>query len=53
MQWQDAWPAGLTRLVLILCHGTFTRRIGVSTLLLTDKTRDDRERYAEALRSFA
>lgn len=48
-----AWRAGLTRMVLIPCHGTFTRRIGPSALLLTEETRNDRARYAEALHSFA
>jgi len=47
-----AWRAGLTRLVLIPCRGTFTRRIGSASLLLTEETRTDPARYAAALASF-
>jgi hypothetical protein len=47
-----AWRAGLTKLVLIPCRGTFTQRVGSSALLLTEETRDDPARYGVALRSF-
>jgi len=48
-----AWRAGLTTLVVIPCRGSYTRRIGASALLLTDETRDDPIRFAEALGTFA
>jgi hypothetical protein len=48
-----AWRAGLTKLVLIPCRGSFTRPIGQSALLLTEETRNNPTRYAEALRSVA
>lgn len=48
-----AWRSGLTRLVTIPCHGAFTRRIGPSALLITEETRNNAARYADALRSFA
>ncbi|MET0806704.1 MAG: hypothetical protein ABWX66_02350 [Lacisediminihabitans sp.] len=48
-----AWRAGLTTLVVIPCRGSYTRRIGASALLLTDETRNDPARFAEALGTFA
>jgi len=38
---------------VIPCRGSCTRRIGASALLLTDETRDDPIRFAEALGTFA
>ena len=45
-----AWQAGLTKIVTIPCQGSYTRVIGQHTLLVTDETRDDHERYSEALK---
>ena len=47
-----AWQAGLTKIVTIPCHGSYTRRIGEHALLMTDETRNDPKRYAEALDQF-
>jgi hypothetical protein len=47
-----AWRAGLTRVVLLPCEGSFTRRVGPSALVVTVETREDPARYASALRSF-
>jgi len=47
-----AWQAGLSKVVVIPCTGSFTRVIGQHTLLLTAETRDDPERYSEALGLF-
>ena len=47
-----AWRSGLTKLVVIPCRGTFTRRVGPNALLVTAETRDDPARYAGALAAF-
>ena len=47
-----AWRAGLSKIVTIPCHGSYTRVIGQHTLLLTDETREDTRRYSEALQRF-
>ena len=47
-----AWRAGLSKIVTIPCHGSYTRRIGEHVLLVTDETRNDPKRYAEALDQF-
>ncbi|MET3769888.1 hypothetical protein ABIB15_002592 [Marisediminicola sp. UYEF4] len=47
-----AWQAGLTKIVTIPCQGSYTRVIGQHTLLVTHETRDDHERYSEALKQF-
>lgn len=47
-----AWRAGLTKLVVIPCRGSYTRRIGEATLPLTDETREDPDLFADTLRSF-
>ena len=47
-----AWQAGLSKVVVIPCIGSFTRVIGQHTLLLTAETRDDPKRYSEALGLF-
>lgn len=47
-----AWKRGLTRIVVIPCEGSFTRTIGPRALLVTAQTRDDPERYREALAEF-
>jgi hypothetical protein len=47
-----AWRAGLGKVVVIPCRGSYTRVIGQHTLLLTAETRDDPERYSEALGLF-
>ncbi len=47
-----AWRAGLTKLVLIPCRGSYTRPIGSAGLLLTEETRSDPELYSAALREF-
>jgi hypothetical protein len=48
-----AWTAGLEQIVTIPCAGDHTRRLGSMTLLVTESTRDDPERYARALGAFA
>jgi hypothetical protein len=48
-----AWRRGLTKIVEIPCEGTYTRRIGEHTLLVTAETRADTARYGAALASFA
>lgn len=47
-----AWERGLTRIVVVPCEGSFTRTIGPHALLVTAQTRDDPERYREALAEF-
>lgn len=47
-----AWEAGLTKIVTIPCIGTYTRTIGQHALLVTAETREEPERYAEALSQF-
>ena len=47
-----AWQAGLTKIVTIPCQGSYTRVIGQHTLLVTDETRDDHQRYSEAIKHF-
>ncbi|RFA20586.1 hypothetical protein [Subtercola boreus] len=47
-----AWEAGLTRVVTVPCAGTHSRKIGPHTLLVTAETRENPERYAEALDGF-
>lgn len=47
-----AWRAGLTKIVTIPCTGEHTRIIGGSALLMTNATREDRERYTAALGTF-
>jgi hypothetical protein len=44
-----AWRAGLTTVITIPCHGDYTRALSRTTLLMTEATRDDPERYAAAL----
>jgi hypothetical protein len=48
----SAWRSGLTTVVEIPCRGTFTRVVGAHALLVTSETRDDPERYREALNMF-
>lgn len=48
-----AWQAGLSKVVTIPCRGEHTRVIGGSTLLMTESTRKDPDRYAAALATFA
>jgi hypothetical protein len=47
-----AWRAGLSKIVVIPCRGTHTRVIGEHSLLVTAETRDDPQRYSEALAQF-
>lgn len=47
-----AWHCGLTKVAEIPCAGTYTRRIGEHTLIVTAGTRADTARYAEALAPF-
>ena len=47
-----AWQAGLSKVVVIPCTGSFTRVIGQHALLLTAETRDDPKRYSDALGLF-
>lgn len=47
-----AWQAGLSKIVVIPCRGSHTRVIGQHALLVTAETRDDPERYTEALEQF-
>jgi hypothetical protein len=47
-----AWQAGLSKVVVIPCRGSYTRVIGQHTLLLTAETREDPKRYSEALALF-
>lgn len=47
-----AWRAGLSKIVVIPCRGTHTRVIGEHSLLVTAETRDDPQRYSEALGQF-
>ncbi|MBC7401872.1 MAG: hypothetical protein H7279_01660 [Microbacteriaceae bacterium] len=48
----QAWQAGLSKIVVIPCRGSYTRVIGQHALLVTAETRDDPERYTEALKQF-
>ncbi|WP_159500114.1 hypothetical protein [Microbacterium sp. 18062] len=48
-----AWEAGLTKIITIPCRGEYTRVVGGSVLLVTEATRDDPDRYADALETFA
>lgn len=47
-----AWQVGLSKIVVIPCQGSHTRVIGEHSLLLTAETRDDPQRYSEALAQF-
>lgn len=47
-----AWRSGLTTIVEIPCLGDFTRVVGAHALLVTADTRDDPDRYREALTTF-
>jgi hypothetical protein len=47
-----AWQAGLSKIVVIPCRGTYTRVIGQHALLVTAETRDHSQRYGEALTQF-
>jgi hypothetical protein len=47
-----AWQAGLSKIVVIPCRGSYTRVIGEHGLLMTAETRDDPQRYSEALAQF-
>ncbi|WP_092966241.1 hypothetical protein [Agromyces sp. CF514] len=48
----NAWRHGLTKIVTIPCHGSFTRVIGPHALLVTDETRADPDTFSAALWSF-
>lgn len=48
-----AWEAGLSKVSTIPCRGEYTRILGGSVLLVTEATRSDPDRYADALRLFA
>jgi hypothetical protein len=48
----SAWQSGLTKIVEIPCHGTFTRVVGTHALLVTAETRADAARYRKALAEF-
>lgn len=48
-----AWRAGLFKVITIPCRGEHTRIIGGSTMLVTEGTRKDPDRYAAALGTFA
>jgi hypothetical protein len=47
-----AWRAGMSKIVVIPCRGTYTRVIGEHSVLMTAETRDDPQRYSEALARF-
>ncbi len=47
-----AWRSGLTKIVTIPCQGEYTRTIGEHTLLVTDATRDDVDKFSAALLQF-
>ena len=47
-----AWRRGLTTVIAIPCSGTHTRTIGGHALLVARATRNNPERYAEALEHF-
>ncbi|MET0853187.1 MAG: hypothetical protein ABWY30_01035 [Microterricola sp.] len=47
-----AWQEGLSTIVVIPCVGSFTRVIGEHALLATAETRDDSNRYGQALKQF-
>ncbi|WP_349899251.1 hypothetical protein [Parafrigoribacterium soli] len=47
-----AWEAGLSKIVVIPCRGSHTRIIGEHSLLVTAETRNDPQRYSEALAQF-
>jgi len=46
------WQGGLTKIVTIPCQGSYARVIGPHSLLVTDETRNDHQRYSEALGQF-
>lgn len=48
-----AWRAGLSKVITVPCRGEHTRIVGGSTLLMTEATRKDPDRYAAALATFA
>lgn len=48
----SAWQTGLSKIVVIPCKGSHTRVIGPHALLVTAETRDNPERYSEALKQF-
>ena len=47
-----AWHAGLSTIVVIPCLGSYTRVIGEHALMVTSETRDDPNRYSQALTQF-
>ena len=47
-----AWQAGLSKVVVISCIDSYTKVIGRHALLVAAETRDDPERYSEALGLF-
>ncbi|MBC7761683.1 MAG: hypothetical protein H7201_07775 [Candidatus Saccharibacteria bacterium] len=47
-----AWHAGLRTIVVIPCLGSYTRVIGQQALVMTAETRDDPNRYSQALKQF-
>ena len=47
-----AWHAGLSTIVVIPCLGSYTRVIGQYALIVTSETRDDPNRYTQALKQF-
>jgi hypothetical protein len=48
-----AWRAGLTKIVVIPCHGEHTRTLGPNALLVTEGTHADSDAYRRALASFS
>lgn len=47
-----AWRAGLSKIVSIPCHGSYTRIIGAHTLLVTEETRSNARTFSDALALF-
>lgn len=47
-----AWHAGLSTVVVIPCAGSYTRVISEHALIVTSETRDDPDRYSQALEQF-
>ena len=47
-----AWHAGLSTIVVIPCLRSYTRVIGQHALIVTSETRDDPNRYSQALKQF-
>ncbi|GAA3860466.1 hypothetical protein GCM10022381_01160 [Leifsonia kafniensis] len=47
-----AWRAGLSTIVVIPCLSSYTRVIGPHSLIVTSETRDDPNRYSQALKQF-